>query len=177
MKVSRLSFALGLVIALSACASNDKIKDKPDVNDAKILEAIHKSSVVIADAIRITAESENAIRSMTMTDEQKEAYRDAVNYTPPNMERQIPMFLRNEELEKAARQLALMTDYDFNVVNPSMRPRDGVLITIQSPGRTGIDIARDMGVQAGVRADLNIHPYPQHSRKSSKFGLIEVVYK
>jgi hypothetical protein len=177
MNVSRLSFALGLTLALAACATTKKAEVEPDINEKKILEAIHKSSVVIADAIRITAESENAMRSMSMTEEQKESYQEAMAYTPPNMERQIPMFLRNQELEIAAKQLALMTDYDFNVVNPNMRPRDGVLITIQTPGRSGADIARDMGTQAGVRADLNIHPYSFANRKSSKFGLIEIVYK
>lgn len=176
MQVLRLSLALGMIV-LSGCSFNSSDIKQPDVNDAKILEAINKSAVVIADSQRVTAESQNAIRSMQMTQEQKSRYAEEMAYIPPNMERMLPLFVRNEELEKAAKLLALLTEYDFNVVNPSMRPRDGVLITIQSQGRTGYDLAREMGTQAGVKADLNILPYSTSDRKSSKFGLIEVVYK
>lgn len=173
----KLSALLMVIGSLTACASTSKEDAGADIDYAKIMKSIDESAKVIADAQRVTAESNNALRAIAMTEQQKQAYSEAMSYIPPNMERPISLFARNEELEKAARMLAIMTNYDFNVVNPSMRPRSGVLITIESQGRTAHDVARDMGAQAGTAADLVIKPYASTDNRTSKFGLIEVEYK
>lgn len=177
--MTNLSFpvALTLLMTLSACATKPTEVKPSEVDEVRILAAIESSAKVIADAQRVTAESQNAIRAMTMTEQQKTAYSEAMSYVPPNMERPISVFFRNEEMEKAAKMLAMLTNYDFNVVNPAQRPRNGVLVTVESQGRSGYDVARDIGTQAGTRADLNIKPYSSADRKTSKFGLIEVEYK
>lgn len=167
-----------MVSTLSACSSAPaKVDQSADVDHARILQAINESAKVIADAQRITAESNNAIRAMSMTEQQRQAYSEAMSYIPPNMERPISMFIRNEELEKAASLLAILTNYDFNVVNPSMRPRSGVLVSVESQGRTAYDVARDLGTQSGLSADLIIKPYSSSDSRTSKHGLIEVKYK
>lgn len=178
-KVNKFKFSTLLMVisTLAACANTNKEDAGADVDYAKIMKSIDESAKVIADAQRVTAESNNAMRAMAMTEQQKQAYSQAMSYIPPNMERPIAMFIRNEELEKAARMLAILTNYDFNVVNPSMRPRTGVLITVESQGRTAHDVARDMGTQAGTAADLIIKPYGPSDTRTSKFGLIEVEYK
>ena len=174
---SRLAVAFIAFVFVSACAQTEQVKPAASINETRILEAIDKSARVIADAQRIAAESQNALRAITMTAEQREAYKNAIADVPPNLDRPVSIFVKNEELEMAARMLAILTDYDFNVVNPGARPRDGVLITVESKGRSGYDVARDIGTQAGIRADLNVVPYPADGKKTSKFGLIEVVYK
>ena len=174
-KFSALFMSLGL---MAGCASKPaQPAQSPDVDQARILQAINESARVIADAQRITAESNNAIRAMTMTEQQRQSYAEAMSYIPPNMEKPISMFIRNEELEKAASLLAILTNYDFNVVNPSMRPRAGVLVSVESQGRSAYDVARDLGTQSGLSADLIIKPYSSHDKKTSKHGLIEVKYK
>lgn len=177
MSKLKLSVIFLAFAGLAACANTKNVESQADIDQKRILQAINESARVIADAQRVTAESNNAIRAMSMTEQQRRAYSEAMAYIPPNMERPISMFVTNEELENVARMLATLTNYDFNVVNPAQRPRNGVLISVQSPGRTAHDVARDIGTQAGARADLVVTPYSANDKRTSKFGLIEVVYK
>ncbi len=178
MATLKITFCLLASVVVGGCANSaSKSAERATVDHTKILAAIEKSAKVIAEAQRVSAESQNALRTITMTEQQRDAYQEAMGYIPPNMEKPISFFAKNQELETAARTLAMLTNYDFNVVNPGHRPRTGVLISIESQGRAAYDIARDMGTQAGVLADLNVMPYPETDRNTSKHGLIEVVYK
>ena len=164
-------------LTLVACASNKNSGLKsPEVDNTAILNSIEQSAKIIADAQRVTAESQNALRSITLTQAQKEAYKEVVGRVPPNMDKPFGIFEKNAELEKVAKLLALVSSYDFVVVNPENRPYDGVLVTAIGRGRSAYDVYRDIGTQAGKRAMLNLVVYDSSYKKTSKFGLLEVIY-
>jgi hypothetical protein len=162
---------------ITGCNSTPEKGISAKEDNSKIGRALVESSIVIADAQRVIAASENAMRTMAMTEQQREDYKAAQDYVAPGMEMPIPLYSTGE-LENAARAVAQMTNYEFEVRNKERRPRKGVMVKVQSNGRAAHELIKDLGSQAGERADVVVRVFSKgESTRTEKFGVVSVVYK
>lgn len=122
--LSKFAICVALACTIGACKSIEKNTVSYTPDNSEIDEALKQSAAMIADSQRVIARSENAMRVLSMTPEQKAQYRQAKEIVLPGMANPIPLY-HDGELEQALRVLAQMTNYEFEVRAKERRPRGG----------------------------------------------------
>lgn len=141
----RFGLAAVCVATLAACASNKPAPSAPDTT----LVALDRSAAEVSRSITALAEVEQYDRFKRLSD-QPSVYEQVPGMT------QIVTMPWDGPAEAAARQLATQAGYTFKVAGRA--PVIPVLVQLSNQPATISDLLRNVGLQAGARADIFVYP-------------------
>jgi defect-in-organelle-trafficking protein DotD len=146
-KNSILVCAAGLSLALSACTGVTKIDQQlvaePDPISLRLATAVDKASA----ALQTLASVEQARNPGVQV--------QAAPYAPQELRRTVSVDWTGP-IEPMARRLADRAGYQMQV-NGDVPPTP-VIVSVRAQEKSVVEVLRDIGLQAGQRADISVDP-------------------
>lgn len=168
-KSKSLVFVLGAVLLTTSCAS--KKETRLPFDEASIEKQMILSAKAVAESKQIRARAENAIRIASLSETEKEKFKEMVSYIPPGMD--IPIdFNERMEAERMLKLIAQMTRWDFEPRGKV--PVNGAMVYINSQMTPAIDIIYNIESQIKDRARIILVEYEKGNEKN---GMIILDYK
>lgn len=159
----------GMVIMFSGCATNkivqpeERIVVTPNVDSLKELKSI---SIEARNELRLLAKAQQAKNEKILTDDQKKQSFFQATYIPPGFEKVVD-FHYIGEVDKAVQALSMIADY--KLISPDGgKPSTPIWVNISLENQSLNEALKEIGVQAGDKVRVEIHP-------SAK--LIRLIYK
>ncbi len=164
-----IAVIVGCLALTSGCAS--KKETRLPFDSASIEKQMVLSAKAVAESKQIRARAENALRIATLSEDEKEKYKQLVSYIPPGMD--IPIdFNERMEAQRMLELIAQMTKWDFQPPKGRI-PVNGAMVYINSQMTPAIDILINIESQIKDRAKIILVEYEKGNPKN---GMIILEY-
>lgn len=159
IKINNKKLVLGTVIStavlLSGCASSPKASQprlaEPDYSSIEVLKDV---SIEARHELRLLAKMQEASAMSSMTKEQHEQRTYQSLTVPRGFEARQDFYHQGGHAVDAAEALALLTGYDFDVLNEDGSQKIPVSINVKNKPLN--EALRELGAQTGDLAEISV---------------------
>lgn len=159
IKTNKKNLILGSVAAsallMSGCSSSPKIQDpnlaEPDYSSVEVLKDV---SIEARHELRLLAKMQEAASMRSMTKEQHEQRTYQALTVPRGFEVRQDFYSQGGYAVDSAEALALMTGYDFDVLNEEGSQKIPVKISVKNQPLN--EALKELGAQTGDLAEISV---------------------
>jgi len=147
MNMKNISFGLLAVLALAACTPTSKVDQQlvasPDPVSLRLAAAVDKASAALQTLAAVEQARNPAVEVQS------------VPYAPQELRRTVSVDWYGP-IEPITRRMADRAGYSFTVIGDV--PPAPVVVTLQVKQKSVVEVLRDIGLQAGQRANIAVDP-------------------